>query len=140
MRYELWDTESRNLLYDFGTEAEALDAVRELTKLNRPSYPGALALTLVEADGRMTTVALGEELAQRVGTAETEDRPLCRSICVRTKRSGLTLRPPRRKRRPNALQPPARTGRPTVSRGPCPCGRLSGSEMMRAAPSGKRSQ
>jgi|GraSoiStandDraft_45_1057281.scaffolds.fasta_scaffold1010642_1 hypothetical protein len=76
MRYELWDTESRNLLYDFDTEAEALDAARELIELNRPSYPGALALTRVEADGRMRTVALGAELAQRAGAAESKGRSL----------------------------------------------------------------
>ena len=76
MRYELWDTESRNLLYDFGTEAEALAAARKLIELNRPSYPGALALTRVGADGRMATVALGPELAERAGVAESEGRPL----------------------------------------------------------------
>lgn len=76
MRYELWDTESRNLLYDFDTEAQALDAARDLIDLNRPSYPDALALTRVEADGRMATVALGVELSERVRAAESRDRPL----------------------------------------------------------------
>jgi hypothetical protein len=56
------------MLYNFETEAEALDAARELIDLNRPSYPEALALTRVEADGRMTTLALGAELADLAGT------------------------------------------------------------------------
>jgi hypothetical protein len=61
--YELWDTESRNLLDDFDTEAEALEAVRELLALNGPESAHALALTRVYADGRMITVAQSDHLA-----------------------------------------------------------------------------
>ena len=63
--YELWDTESRNLLDDFDTEAEALEAVRELTALNGSACTNALALTRVDSDGRMTTMAMGAALATR---------------------------------------------------------------------------
>jgi hypothetical protein len=70
--YELWDTESRNLLYSFGTEPEALEAARELIALNPGSYPGALALTAVDTEGRMMTLALGEGLAARLRLAEAE--------------------------------------------------------------------
>lgn len=70
--YELWDTDFRNLLDDFDTEAEALAAVRGLIELNGPGCTGALALTCVDTDGRMTTVAMGEALAARVRAATPE--------------------------------------------------------------------
>jgi hypothetical protein len=72
MWHELWDTESRNLLYSFESELEALEAARELIALNPGSYPGALALSAVDTDGRMTTLALGEALAARLRLAEAE--------------------------------------------------------------------
>jgi hypothetical protein len=74
--YELWDTESRNLLEDFGTEAEALAAVRELISLNGAACTDALALTRVTTDGRMTTVAMGDALAVLAGTNDQEPRRL----------------------------------------------------------------
>lgn len=70
--YELWDTESRNLLDDFDTEAEALEAVRALTSLNGAGCTGSLALTRVDADGRMTTMAMGDALAMRAEAARTK--------------------------------------------------------------------
>jgi hypothetical protein len=72
MKYELWDTESRNLLYHFDTEGEAIEAARELIALNAAIYPAKLALTSVEADGQMTTVAAGAELAMRLRAAATQ--------------------------------------------------------------------
>jgi hypothetical protein len=72
MWYELWDTESRNLVYSFETEPEALDAARELIRLNPSAYPAALALTRVDDGGRMMTVAMGEALVARIGAAESE--------------------------------------------------------------------
>jgi hypothetical protein len=70
--YELWDTASRNLLEDFDTEAEALEAVRSLIALNGPGCTDALALTRVYADGRMTTMAMGTSLASRAEAAGPE--------------------------------------------------------------------
>jgi hypothetical protein len=70
--YELWDTESRNLLDDFDTEAEALAAVRALIALNGTNCTGALALTRVSTDGRMMTLAFGEALAVRAEAAAPE--------------------------------------------------------------------
>jgi len=61
--YELRDTESRNLLNDFDTEAEALGAVRELIALNGSDCASALAVTRIDVDGRMTTLAMGTALA-----------------------------------------------------------------------------
>jgi hypothetical protein len=70
--YELWDTESRNLLDDFDTEAEALEAVRELVALNGPGCTDAMALTRVHADGRMATLATGADLAKRAKAIRPE--------------------------------------------------------------------
>jgi hypothetical protein len=70
--YELWDMQSRNLLDDFDTEAEALEAVRSLIALNGPGGADALALTRVQADGRMATLATGSALARRAETAGTQ--------------------------------------------------------------------
>ena len=70
--YELWDTKSRNLLDDFDTEAEALDAVRSLIALNGPGCTDDMVLTRVHADGRMATLAMGAELAARAQAASPE--------------------------------------------------------------------
>ena len=69
MNYELWDTETRNLVEDFETEAAALDAARELIALNAPSYPAALALACPDDDGRATWLAEGADLAARAQAA-----------------------------------------------------------------------
>ena len=63
--YELWDAESGNLLDDFDTEVEALERVRALISLNGPGCTDTLALTSVYEGGRMTTLAMGEALADR---------------------------------------------------------------------------
>lgn len=78
--YELWDTTSRNLLDDFGSEAEALDAVRELVSLNGIDCTDSLALTRLTADGRMSTVAMGDALAALAGKDGEEPRRLGRQL------------------------------------------------------------
>ena len=70
--YELWDTVSRNLLDDFDTEVEALDAVRSLIALNGPDCADALALTRVDRIGRMTTLAMGASLVTRAQATRSE--------------------------------------------------------------------
>ncbi|MFN8633183.1 MAG: hypothetical protein U0893_04950 [Chloroflexota bacterium] len=74
--YELWDTASQNLLYDFDSEREAFEAVRELVTLNGASCTDALALTKISADGRMSTVAMGDSLAALVGEGGQASRHL----------------------------------------------------------------
>ena len=66
MHYELWDTASRNLLYDFLTEEEALEAVRQLRSLNGPGTTDDMALMHVGDDGSSMTVALGSALEEYV--------------------------------------------------------------------------
>jgi hypothetical protein len=70
--YELWDTESHNLLDDFDTEAEAFEAVFELIDLNGAGCAAAMALTRVHVDGHMVTLAMGADLAVRARVARSE--------------------------------------------------------------------
>lgn len=63
MHFELWDTESRNLLYDFDALDEAVAAAAELTSLNTDRYPERLALGRVDDDSRTTWIAAGSDLA-----------------------------------------------------------------------------
>lgn len=63
--YELWDTETRNMVAAFGSEAEALWAARELETLHPGEYPGALALVFENEEGESTLVARGAGLATR---------------------------------------------------------------------------
>ena len=65
MSYELWDTETRNMVETFESESEALEAVRELVALNRAVYPDALALVFEDDEGETTLIARGAELASR---------------------------------------------------------------------------
>jgi hypothetical protein len=62
MSYEIWDTETRNIMETFESEGEALQAARELIALNTPAYPGALALVFEDDDGETTLIALGATL------------------------------------------------------------------------------
>jgi hypothetical protein len=62
MHYELWDLDTRNILYDFDTVEEALQAARELTELNQGRYPELMALGRFENDNRFTWLARGDSL------------------------------------------------------------------------------
>ena len=65
MSYELWDTETRNIVETFESEAEALQAARELIVVNAQAYPGALALVFEDDEGETTLIARGAGLATR---------------------------------------------------------------------------
>ncbi len=69
MSYELWDTETRNLVETFAAEEEALAAVRELIAVNGTVYPAALALAFEDGAGETTLIARGPQLAARAATA-----------------------------------------------------------------------
>jgi hypothetical protein len=66
MSYELWATETRNFVETFESEAEALQAARELISLDSTAYPEALALVFEDAEGETTLIARG---AGRAGSA-----------------------------------------------------------------------
>lgn len=65
MGYELWDTGTCNIIEDFESEADALQAARELVTLNPSVYPGALALVFEDDDGESRLIAQGTGLATR---------------------------------------------------------------------------
>ena len=62
MAYELWDTETRNIVDTFESEREAREAARELIALNPQAYPGALALVFEDEKGETARVATGDDL------------------------------------------------------------------------------
>ena len=64
MHFELWDLQSRNLLADFDTEADALAGVRDLLAINAPDMADELILIWRE-DDRGGTIAERAELATR---------------------------------------------------------------------------
>ena len=62
MSYELWDTETGNLVEAFEDKSTALRATRELIALNRDAYPEMLTLLVVGDRGELATVASGDAL------------------------------------------------------------------------------
>ena len=62
MHFELWDLEVRNVLYDFDTLDEAVEAARELTLLNPDRYPEKMALFRSDGDSNSAWLARGEDL------------------------------------------------------------------------------
>ncbi len=65
MSFELWDTDTRNMVAVFDSEQDALQAVRELVAINTPAYPASLALVFEDADGETTMIARGSSLETR---------------------------------------------------------------------------
>lgn len=55
MSYELWDTETGNLVEAFEDEPSALRAARELIALNSDVYPEMLTLLAVSQRGERAT-------------------------------------------------------------------------------------
>jgi hypothetical protein len=71
MHWQLWDTESNNLVEEFATEDEALRGVRELLTVNRPDYLNFLTLGAMYDEGEPHDVELppvleGDELRARL--------------------------------------------------------------------------
>lgn len=62
MYFELWDVETKNLLYDFDTQEEAVDAARKLVSLNPGVYPEKLALAQVDDGDTVTWLGAGATL------------------------------------------------------------------------------
>jgi hypothetical protein len=65
MIFALWDTESRNMLGTFDSEAAALRTVREAADRAGAESIGALALVVEDEHGRSTTIAMGDDLVDR---------------------------------------------------------------------------
>jgi len=74
MTFELWDTETKNLVEGFDSRTAALKAVQELVSLNPTAYPKALALAERGAEGATIWVAHGHELAALAGVKPSIER------------------------------------------------------------------
>jgi hypothetical protein len=72
MTYELWDTETGNLVESFGDELHALRAARELIDLNADVYPAMLTLLSVGERGELATIAEGDDLGARARSMPDE--------------------------------------------------------------------
>lgn len=68
--YELWDYESRNLLADFPTKAEALAMVRDAVRRHGRAYVAAWAL------GRTDDAGLDEPLLEGPALADEALKPV----------------------------------------------------------------
>jgi hypothetical protein len=62
--FEIWDTESRNLLGDFDSEDAALALVRDILATNGAEIASTLALVSEDTRGRLKTLAYGTELLE----------------------------------------------------------------------------
>ena len=70
--YELWETESGNLMASFGSEGAALAAVASLVREYGPSSVATVALARLDDEDEgceMTRLAAGDELLARIGQA-----------------------------------------------------------------------
>jgi hypothetical protein len=68
LAYELWETESGNLMASFATQAEALAAVSKRAERHGPESVATLTLVSVDDaddDGDIATLASGSELLER---------------------------------------------------------------------------
>jgi hypothetical protein len=63
--FEIWDTESRNLLGDFDSEDAALALVRDILATNGAEIASTLALVSEDTRGQFKTLAHGTELLER---------------------------------------------------------------------------
>jgi len=63
--YELWNTNSSNLVGTFSSEEEALRAVREALECYGASYVDSLALGCENSRGKSRLIASGRALADR---------------------------------------------------------------------------
>jgi hypothetical protein len=69
--YELWDTESGNLVGDYTGELDALVEVQEGVRDDGPELWASVALARVEPDGTRTPLAQGEALIARAAATFT---------------------------------------------------------------------
>lgn len=70
--YELWDTNSFNLIDDFESESAALEAAHQLITRNRDVYPEGLALAR-GSEHETVWLARGAELQERIERAMASD-------------------------------------------------------------------
>jgi hypothetical protein len=74
MSFELWDTESANLLSDYQTEEEALVDVLRLIQARGVDAATSLALAFEDEAGETYPIAAGATLVNRARTAIPRSR------------------------------------------------------------------
>ena len=77
LAYELWETESGNLMASFDTEVEALRAIGDRARQHGRMSISSIALVQVDdtdEDGEMVTIASGDELLTRAGQAASSTK------------------------------------------------------------------
>lgn len=67
--YELWDSETRNLLGTYPSEEAALAVIRSLLQKHGPGAVASLFLGREDETGRSTLIADGNALVKRAGAA-----------------------------------------------------------------------
>jgi hypothetical protein len=68
MTFELWDTESANIIDDFPTRESALEAVRQAMRASGPTVIDHLALAYEDREGETHPIAAGSALAELAHT------------------------------------------------------------------------
>lgn len=70
MAFELWDTESANIIDDFPTQESALAAVRQAIQASGPAVADHLALAYEDRTGETHPIAAGAALAELARTPD----------------------------------------------------------------------
>ncbi len=63
MTFELWDTESHNVVGEYESELAALKVVKNALKRRGRAFATTIALVCEDDDGQSRTVAMGMQLA-----------------------------------------------------------------------------
>jgi hypothetical protein len=73
MRYQMWHAETRNLMEDFDTEAEALEAARVYLTPDEHGDTVDVLLVINDDAGVPTSAIEGDELLRRAGVPTRVD-------------------------------------------------------------------
>ena len=72
MTYELWDTETNNIVGAYESETAALAVVRGAMAAHGMGYTDELALLREDSRGNVETLAVGDALAERARITSME--------------------------------------------------------------------
>lgn len=75
MTYDLWDSESGNIIGTFVTRDQALSVVREALACHGVAYAETLLLGQEDSRGRAKAIARGKELIQLARASDPAESP-----------------------------------------------------------------
>ena len=75
MTYDLWDSESGNIIGTFVTRDQALSVVREALSRHGVGYAETLLLGQEDSRGRTKAIARGKKLVQLARALESAESP-----------------------------------------------------------------